>query len=217
MAYCNHCGRFFCSNGDACCLHCCRNYKCVQSIVTRGPQGPIGPQGVQGYTPYIGDNDNWYINGTDTGNPSRGPQGIQGDSATNYTTVHLSAHNTSGISLTVPVEGIAVPLPSTVINGFSANETFDTFTADYAGVFLLMYNVKMSANTTVKTRLTKNGTLLSGTVRSTSVPSTNYSLSLLIRLEAEDQLQLQLYDLNNVEVALQGGTGASLVLVRLSE
>ena len=40
--------------------------------------GPQGEQGPQGYTPTIGDNGNWFINGVDTGLPSRGEQGIQG-------------------------------------------------------------------------------------------------------------------------------------------
>ena len=49
-----------------------------------GPQGPSGPignpgkQGEQGYTPYVGDNGNWFVNGEDTGNPSRGIQGEPG-------------------------------------------------------------------------------------------------------------------------------------------
>lgn len=214
MIYCDNCGRYFCCNEKECCPHCGCHCNNCQPILLRGSQGV---QGAQGFTPNIGENGNWFINGTDTGKPSRGQQGDKGDSAANYTTVHLSAISTAGIRLTVPVDGIAVPLPTKILNGFTANESSDIFTADYGGVYLLMYNIKTAANTTVKTRLLKNGALLSGTVRSTSVPSTNYSLSLLVRLERGDQLQLQLYDLNDVVVALQGGTGASLVLVRLSE
>ena len=33
------------------------------------------PRGADGYTPEIGDNENWYINGVDTGKPSRGESG----------------------------------------------------------------------------------------------------------------------------------------------
>lgn len=230
MICCNHCGRCFCSDGSGSCPHCgCPCHGCGQNICLIGPQGsagprgktgPIGPKGEQGYTPYIGDNENWYIDGVDTGKPSRGEQGIQGEkgeSAENYTTVYLSAIQTGGLQLTVPVNGVAVPLSTTLRNGFTANGTLDTFTAEQGGVYLLMYNIKMSQNTSVKARVMRNGTLLSGTVRSTSVPTANYSLSLLVTLAAGDQLQLQLYDLNNVVVGLQGGTGASLVLIRLSE
>jgi len=49
-----------------------------------GPQGDVGPAGEKGengvsYTPTIGENGNWYINGVDTKKPSRGPQGPKGD------------------------------------------------------------------------------------------------------------------------------------------
>ena len=50
-----------------------------------GPQGPIGrtgntgPVGPAGPAPTIGENGNWYREGVDTGLPSRGPQGIQGE------------------------------------------------------------------------------------------------------------------------------------------
>ncbi|MGL5415439.1 MAG: exosporium glycoprotein BclB-related protein, partial [Clostridium sp.] len=37
-----------------------------------------GPAGANGYTPYIGPNGNWFINGIDTGYPSRGPVGVTG-------------------------------------------------------------------------------------------------------------------------------------------
>lgn len=84
--------------------------------------------------------------------------GIQGDSAENYTTVHLSAIHTGGTSLTVPLGGVAVPMQNTILNGFTVNATFDTFTADFGGVYLLMYNIKTSVDTTVKTRIMRNGT-----------------------------------------------------------
>ena len=52
-----------------------------------GPAGPAGPAGVpgedgkdgaNGITPHIGDNGNWYVGSTDTGNPSRGATGAPG-------------------------------------------------------------------------------------------------------------------------------------------
>lgn len=38
-----------------------------------------GSPGKDGTTPHIGDNGNWYIGSTDTGNPSRGATGAKGD------------------------------------------------------------------------------------------------------------------------------------------
>lgn len=49
-----------------------------------GPQGPQGPQGIQGqrgpqgYTPEVGSNDNWWINGVDSGHSAKGIQGAIG-------------------------------------------------------------------------------------------------------------------------------------------
>ena len=42
---------------------------------------PQGEQGDEGYTPYIGNNGNWWINGVDTGYASRGEKGDKGLSA----------------------------------------------------------------------------------------------------------------------------------------
>lgn len=53
-----------------------------------GPQGPKGATGNTGATgpagpaPAIGENGNWYRDGVDTGLPSRGPQGEQGEPGT---------------------------------------------------------------------------------------------------------------------------------------
>lgn len=42
-------------------------------------EGTKGDPGADGVTPHIGDNGNWYIGSTDTGNPSRGATGAKGD------------------------------------------------------------------------------------------------------------------------------------------
>lgn len=43
-----------------------------------GADGKPGATGADGVTPHIGDNGNWYIGSTDTGNPSRGATGAPG-------------------------------------------------------------------------------------------------------------------------------------------
>ena len=45
----------------------------------QGEQGDPGPAGADGITPTIGENGNWYLGDTDTGKPSRGEQGLKGD------------------------------------------------------------------------------------------------------------------------------------------
>ena len=43
-----------------------------------GPKGDDGEQGANGYTPYIGINNNWWINGVDTGILAKGTNGGDG-------------------------------------------------------------------------------------------------------------------------------------------
>lgn len=48
------------------------------ATVDDGADGKPGAAGSDGITPHIGDNGNWYLGDTDTGNPSRGEEGPQG-------------------------------------------------------------------------------------------------------------------------------------------
>lgn len=69
-----------------------------------GSDGQDGEDGADGITPHIGNNGNWFIGTTDTGNPSRGdkgdtgeqgPQGIQGEkgvTGADGTTPHIGAN-----------------------------------------------------------------------------------------------------------------------------
>ena len=69
----------------------------------------------------IGDNGNWYINGTDTGKPSRGPQGLPGDGG--GSSVRMDDDNiyiTIGESETTPG---AVTLPDDIIRINTASVT----------------------------------------------------------------------------------------------
>ena len=53
-------------------------------------------RGEQGYTPTIGENGNWYINGEDTGKPSRGETGPETQNATNLIPDENGAVNPGG-------------------------------------------------------------------------------------------------------------------------
>lgn len=178
---------------------CCNYVGLIQGergqVGPQGPRGEIGPQGAVG---------------------EQGEKGEQGDPATNFTATHMSAIHTGGITLDVVPTGINIPLNGArILNGFTANATADEYTVNETGNYYLVYNVKTRDATTVKTRITRNGALLSGTVRSSSVPTTNFSISMIVNLNQGDVISLQLYDLN-AAVTLQGGSGASLVIIRLS-
>lgn len=53
----------------------------------KGDTGIQGPQGIQGITPTIGANGNWFLGAEDTGEPSRGEQGLKGDTGEPGTSV----------------------------------------------------------------------------------------------------------------------------------
>lgn len=215
-------GKICIENQNSCCTCGCTYMGIANGL--RGPQGPRGKkgdpgepgqQGIQGEKGEQGLQGEKGDQGIQGEQGIQGIQGEQGDSATNFTTSHMSAIHTGGITLNVVRLGVSIPLTGAkVLNNFTSNTLLDSFTVGETGNYLLLYNIKMRDATTVKSRVIRNGSLLSGTVRSTSVPTTNYSLSVILPLQQGDNISLQLFDLD-AQVTLQGGTGASLVLVRL--
>ena len=144
----------------------------------------------------------------------KGEKGDKGDPGEMRAQEYLSALHTDGISLNVDVGGTPVPLNAVASDGFSANPDFTSFAVGQSGTYFLTYGVKTVQSTLVKTRILKNGTLLPGTIRSTSVADTFFSVSLIATLDAGDELALQFYDLSTA-LSLQGGTGAYLVVIRI--
>lgn len=194
------------------CGYCGSNFNCVIEGIrgAKGDKGDVGAQGVQGERGEQGVQGMQGIQG------EVGEKGEQGDPATNFTVSHMSAIHTSGIALDVSVAGVNIPLSGArILNGFSASESNEEYTVEETGNYFLIYNIKTRDDTTVKTRVVRNGALLSGTVKSSSVPTTTFNVSLIVSLNQGDVISLQLYDLNS-SVTLQGGAGASLVLIRLN-
>lgn len=203
-----------CCNKTRC--ECCGcNFNCVIEGA-RGAKGDKGEQGIQGVRGERGEQGIQGIQGERGEQGAVGEKGEQGDSATNFTVSHMSAIHTSGVTLDVNVAGVNIPLSGAkILNGFSVNASNEEFTVGESGNYLLIYNIKTRDDTTVKTRVVRNGALLSGTVRSSSVPTTIFNISMIVSLSQGDVISLQLYDLNS-SVTLQGGAGASLVLIRLN-
>lgn len=203
IMYCPFCLKTLSINN---CINC---HHCNCTAIIKGPKGDKGDQGPKGDKGEQGEQ------GVKGEQGEQGPKGDQGDPATNFTVSHMSAIHTSGIELNVAIAGTNIPLNgANILSNFTVSENFETYTVDEGGTYFLIYNIKTRDETTVKTRVTRNNALLSGTVRSSSVPTSIFSLSIIVNLNQGDQISLQMYDLNDT-IKLQGGTGASLVLMRL--
>ena len=127
----------------------------------------------------------------------------------------MSASNTTGQSLTVALGGISVPLPSAQnLDGFTANGTDTSFTVPQTGTYLVTYQVSPTVAVAMSSQVLRNGTAIPGSVRS-PVATTEYSATVIAPLTAGDTLTLQLSGIAAV-VVLQGGSGASLNVVRLA-
>lgn len=209
------------SKNRVCCdTHCqCRQERgaCVGIVEgPRGPQGVSGERGEQGATGPKGDQGERGEKGDRGEQGAVGATGPQGDPATNFTATHMSAIHTGGLSLNVTADGIDIPFTGTkILSGFTANAASDQYTVGVGGTYYLSYGIKITTETTVRARVMRNGALLSGTVRLSSVPTSDIGLSLIVRLNEGDVISLQLYG-PDLTVNLQGGTGASLVLIRLN-
>lgn len=78
--------------------------------------GLKGDKGTDGTTPHIGDNGNWYLGTTDTGNPSRG---AKGDPGKNGSDASVTAENITGALGYTPAAPGDIPVVPT--NDISAN------------------------------------------------------------------------------------------------
>ena len=127
----------------------------------------------------------------------------------------MSASNTTGQSLNVALGGISVPLPSAQnLDGFTANGANTSFTVPQTGTYLVTYQVSPTVAVAMSSQVLRNGTAIPGSVRS-PVATTEYSATVITPLTAGDTLTLQLSGIAAV-VVLQGGSGASLNVVRLA-
>ena len=128
----------------------------------------------------------------------------------------MSALNTSGSTIAVVLGGTNVALPDNqVLDGFTAAGGNTSFTVPATGTYLVSYSVSITAALLMSSRILLNGAPLSGSVVSPVAPVNRFDNMQMVNLAAGDTLQLQLFGLLGAAV-LQGGTGASLNVVRLA-
>jgi len=128
----------------------------------------------------------------------------------------MSALNTTGQALAVVLGGTSVPLPSEQnLNGFTVNGTNTVFTVPDTGTYLISYRIDFTAGLLLTSSIQRNGTALPGSTLSPGVSVDSYAVTLIAALTEGDTLELRLSGLVGAAV-LQGGTGASLTVVRLA-
>jgi len=128
----------------------------------------------------------------------------------------MSALNTTGQTIAVILGGTSVPLPSEQnLDGFTVNGANTVFTVPDNGNYLISYRMDFTAGLLMTSRIQRNGATLPGSTFSPAVSVDSYAVTLIAALTAGDTLELQLAGLAGTAV-LQGGTGASLTVVRLA-
>ncbi len=128
----------------------------------------------------------------------------------------MSALNTTGQTIAVTLDGTSVPLPSEQnLDGFTANATNTAFTVPESGTYLISYRADFTTDLLLTSSILRNGAALPGSTFSPTAADNSYAVTLIAPLTAGDTLELQLSGLAGT-AALQGGTGASLNVIRLA-
>ena len=189
----------------------------IQGI--QGVEGPTGPQGIQGMEGPTGPQGIQGIQGVEGHTGPTGPQGLQGIQGVTGAGVSINsmcALNAQHSTISIVTGGTAISLPDYhVLDSYHVNAGSTVFTIPQTGIYLVWYRISVTAGCSLSSRIWYNGIALPG---STIAPSTNISIyenMQLAQFNTNDTLSLQLFG-KNESVTLQGGTGASVVLVRLS-
>ena len=157
-------------------------------------KGNDGVDGQNGYTPYIGSNGNWWINGEDTGKPSRGvqgPQGPEGSSSGGGTNIYINENdNTIRIPINVSNNPYIVISQNTVrfssiIDGvtieiFGYNLTSDIQISYDDTYYVLTYEDTINPND-ILTKPTEDGIQINLALnRGVSIPTSGFTDTIII-------------------------------------
>jgi hypothetical protein len=100
-----------------------------KSATISGEDGEDGRDGEDGFTPYIGENGNWFINGVDTGHPSRGADGINGMAGSGTVVIPTIGSNgnwfINGVDTGKPSRGATGPTGASGRDGYNGADGRD--------------------------------------------------------------------------------------------
>ncbi|GAF67090.1 hypothetical protein BTS2_3998 [Bacillus sp. TS-2] len=146
-----------------------------------------------------------------------GPTGATGPTAENFTETSGFAANTTGATIAVVLGGTPVPLPSEQDLGpITVNGTDTIFTVPDAGRYFISYNLNFTAGLLVSSQVEINGVVDPALTRAPALALSSLEANAIVTLTAGSTIELQLFGLLGAAV-LQGGVGASLTIIRLSD
>ena len=183
----------------------------IQGVVGHtGPTGAQGLQGIQGLQGLQG------LQGTAGPTGPQGIQGVAGPTGAGVSVNSMCALNNQHPTISISTGGTDIPLPNChVLDSYHVNANSTVFTVPQPGIYFIAYRISVTNACQLSSRIWYNGIALPGSI---IAPTTNISLfenMQLAQFNANDTLELQLFG-KNESVTLQGGTGATLTVIRLS-
>ena len=188
-----------------------------------GATGPTGPTGLTGATGAAGAAGPTGAAGVTGPTGATGPTGITGPTGPdgpNPTATAGFAANTVGTSLTVALGGALIPLPNAQLFSadITANAANTEFTVANAGRYRISFHVNTTAALLMGVRLLINGINLGAATISPVAAVSSFENEIEIDLPANAVLSLQIFPVAvaGTAVLINGGAGASLMIIRLS-
>ncbi len=140
--------------------------------------------------------------------------GATGATGPSGTATFFSSVNTAGSTIAVVLGGTAVPLPTFSGSGFTANGTFDTFTATTTSSYVITYAIRLTAPLTVSSQVLQNSTPIAQSISSPTAATDLLTATFSVSLTTGDTLQLQLFGLLG-SATLASGNGASMSVIQV--
>ncbi len=174
-----------------------------------GPPGATGPQGITGTTGEAGPPG-------EQGPP--GPTGGMGPPGPGLSSTAGFAANTTGAVISTLLGPALIPLPSAQIlsNDIVPSGGSTVFTVGTAGRYRLSYQINTTLGLLISSRLLVNGTGITASTIAPIISTSRYKNEVVLNLTAGSTVSLQMFGLLGTAVLMDGGIGASLMIIRLS-
>lgn len=209
---------------------------------TMGPTGLTGPQGLTGPTGPTGEGGTPGEDGSIgaigsvgatgltgitgvTGSP--GPQGSPGSTGAtgpigspgpNPSSTAGFVANTSGSVVSTLLGPALVPLPNSHVlsSNIVPNSENTVFTINTAGRYRISYQVNLTLELLLGSRLLINGSTYTPSVISPTINIASFHSEVIVDLASSSTISLQLYGLLGTAILQNNALGAGLMIVRLS-